>query len=75
MYYKSWHVLKRYKLRILLFVLLFINTLFSNIILDKNIDKKSNFILEKFYDSSKKLTIENIETKSFEKIPSQFTLF
>ena len=73
MYYKSWHVLKRYKLRILLFVLLFINTLFSNIILDKNIDKKSNFILEKFYDSSKKLTIENIETKSFEKIPSQFT--
>lgn len=60
-------------MKIFIFILLFINTLFANIILNKEITKKSNFVLEEFFDSSKKITINEIENEKFETIPSQFT--
>ena len=60
-------------LKLLSLILLFINTLYSNVILEENIDKKANFVLEKFYDNSKQLTIKDIQNKSFVKISSQFT--
>ena len=60
-------------MKIFIFILLFINTLFANIILNKEITKKSNFVLEEFFDSSKKITINEIENETFETTPSQFT--
>ena len=60
-------------MKIFIFVFLFINTLFANIILNKDITKKSNFVLEQFFDSSKKVTINEIENKTFKTTPSQFT--
>ena len=60
-------------IKLLTYIFLFLNTLCAQIILEENMEKKSNFIIEKFYDNSKHLTIQDIHNQAFEKIPSQFT--